>query len=114
MDGQVAPNGSVAVLRPEGELDVATVGSLREALLEACSHHALTIIDLAAVTFIDSTTVGVLISAAKRCQHDGGEVQVVNATGFVLKVLTVLGVTKMLGVGREATDLEESRELLAP
>jgi anti-sigma B factor antagonist len=61
------------VIRPGGELDIATAGELREAVIETIgAGHADIVVDLSAVTFIDSSGLGVLVGATKRCHHAGG------------------------------------------
>jgi anti-sigma B factor antagonist len=61
------------VVRPSGELDIATAGHLREVVIDAigAGHHDI-VVDLSAVTFIDSSGLGVLVGAMKRCVHAGG------------------------------------------
>jgi anti-sigma B factor antagonist len=50
-----------------GELDLYNAEEVRSALLEACAGEPeLLVVDLGAVTFIDSTALGVLIEARSR------------------------------------------------
>jgi anti-sigma B factor antagonist len=56
-----------------GELDLYNAEDVRAALLEACADEpAVLVIDLAAVTFIDSTALGVLIEARSRLADRAG------------------------------------------
>jgi anti-sigma B factor antagonist len=88
---------NVAVVTPLGELDLLTADELRAALQKACEGSRLVLVDLAGVTFIDSTTIGVLVGASKRCADAGKEFQVINAWGISLKVLRLTGLTQLMG-----------------
>ena len=57
-----------------GEVDLATAPELKEALGEVVSSGASgVLVDLSNATFIDSTTLGVLMGAVKRLRPAGGE-----------------------------------------
>jgi anti-anti-sigma factor len=88
---------NVAVVTPSGELDLSTADELRDSLEEACEGSRLVLVDLAGVTFLDSTTLGVLIGASKRCADAGKEFQVINAWGICLKILRLTGLTQLMG-----------------
>lgn len=65
------------VLRLEGELDVYTAPTLREHLLQAVvgrhgEYPMVVVLDMASVSFMDSTTLGVMIGALKRLRHAYG------------------------------------------
>lgn len=56
-----------------GELDLYNAEDVRAALLACCGEEpAVLVVDLAAVTFIDSTALGVLIEARSRMTDRGG------------------------------------------
>ncbi len=56
-----------------GELDLYNAEEVRAALLEACGDEPdVLVVDLAEVTFIDSTVLGVLIEARSRLADRGG------------------------------------------
>lgn len=57
--------GRAAVLTVHGELDVAAAPVLRQALSEDVSSNTPVVVDLAELTFIDSSGLGVLASTAK-------------------------------------------------
>ena len=52
------------VVSPEGEVDLASAPALREAIEDALSTVASVVVDLTAVSFIDSSIVGVLATAS--------------------------------------------------
>jgi anti-sigma B factor antagonist len=58
-----------------GEVDLATAPELKEALAEIAGAGATgVLVDLSKATFIDSTTLGVLMGAVRRIRPAGGEV----------------------------------------
>jgi anti-anti-sigma factor len=60
------------VVIPVGEIDLATSGVQRQCLA-GCSGHV--VVDLAGVTFLDSSGIGVLSAHRKRLLDDGGSVE---------------------------------------
>jgi anti-sigma B factor antagonist len=69
----VERNGGATVVRLAGELDLYNAHLVREALLEAAEEGPeRLVVDLADVTFIDSTALGVLIEARKALANRRG------------------------------------------
>jgi anti-sigma B factor antagonist len=89
---------SASVVAPVGELDLRAHAALREALLDACGAERPVVVDLARVTFVDSSAIGLVVSAAKRCRKQGLELRVVNAGGQPLRVLRLTGVDLLVPV----------------
>jgi anti-anti-sigma factor len=69
----VARDGDVTVVTAAGELDLAVKDDLRDVLAPLTGS---VVIDLADVTFVDSSTLGVLVGAHKRLTGDGGTLRV--------------------------------------
>ena len=68
---------SPPVITVSGEIDVATAPQLRECLHGVIADgEATVVLDLLGVTFLDSTALGVLVGALKRCRELGGELHV--------------------------------------
>ena len=60
-----------------GEVDLATAPELKEALAQVIESGARgVVVDLSEATFIDSTTLGVLMGATKRLRPAGGELAI--------------------------------------
>jgi anti-sigma B factor antagonist len=93
---------NVAVVSPTGDLDLSSAHVLRERLIEACKDSRLVLVDLVGVTFLDSTALGVLVGASRRCAKAGQEFQVINAWGTCLKVLQLTGLSFLLGSTADA------------
>jgi anti-sigma B factor antagonist len=90
------PDGG-AVLRIEGELDMATAPELEEALLEAGFEQRL-VIDLTGCTFLDSSAVRMLVASARDSDAAGGSLALVTPDAGILRVLQISGVDTMLPV----------------
>lgn len=82
-----------------GEVDVSNADELR-ATLDACLLEDVSAIevDLAEVSYIDSTGIGVLVGAAHRAEDEGISYRVVRPQRNVARVLSLLGVDEKLGV----------------
>jgi len=82
-----------------GEIDVATAPQLRE-----CLHNVIAqgegsiVLDLLGVTFLDSTALGVLVGALKRCRESGGELYVVVADPRIVKIFEITGLTSVFTI----------------
>jgi anti-sigma B factor antagonist len=56
------------------------------------------VVDLLGVTFMDSTALGVLIGALKRCREAGGTMRIVVSDTRVLKVFEITGLTELFSI----------------
>ena len=95
LDTDVRAEGGRAVLAVGGEVDVATAERFRSALLEA-QRSPRVLVDLSAVTFIDSAGVNALVGAYHRVPA-GGELRVVGLRPNVRRVLEITGLLALLG-----------------
>lgn len=99
----------VRILRPRGELDIATVDEFDRALREVPPTSHL-VIDLAEVTFVDSVTLSRLVRAARLHESAGTAVVLAGAAGIVQRVLSI---TQLDVVLRCTTTVTEAEALLA-
>lgn len=90
---------NACVVCVEGEVDVSNADELRTALNEALQADADAIeVDVAQVSYIDSTGIGVLVGAAHRAADAGKTFAVAHPQRNVERVLAMLGVSEELGV----------------
>jgi anti-sigma B factor antagonist len=105
-----APSGDVLVLR--GEIDVASVPAMREELRSFATASGKTlVVDLSAVTFIDSTGLGALVSALHERQDSGGDLQLVVGNPSVRRLFTVTGLDTVFTIHESPMLLEEDPRL---
>ena len=76
-----------AVVRAGGEIDTHTVHGFHEVATEAVSLSSHLIIDLAEVTFVDSSGLGGLIVARRGARKRGGSVSLVSPPPVVHRLL---------------------------
>ena len=82
---------AAASVRVSGELDLATAGRLDEALREALGYARLIVLDLQAMSLMDSTGLHVIIDAAARARTEGARIVLAGASEQVEKLLDVTG-----------------------
>jgi len=89
--------GEDRVIRLDGELDLANAGALEEVLDEAFANDASRIVvDMSALTFIDSTGIALLVTALGR-DSDAGRLRfVLSEAPAVARVLKLTGVEERL------------------
>ncbi len=103
----VANTEGVTLLKVSGEVDVRVAGELREVGLAALTPATeLLVIDLANVTFIDSTGLSALINI-RNAADDHCEVMIDNPQPRVMRVLQITGLDQLLG-GLERAEPDES------
>ena len=82
---------SAVVVHAEGDLDVYTAPRLKEVLDEHVVGKKRLVLDLSDVHFIDSTALGVLVSALQQSQSSDGEFRLVVGDPFLLKIFHITG-----------------------
>ena len=89
-----------------GELDAYTAPRLRECLNELLGQgHRTIVIDLDAVTFIDSAGLSVLAFGWSKFRRDGGVLSLVSTSRPVISLLELAG---LVSVFRIAASVEEA------
>lgn len=86
-------NSSV-VLDIAGEVDVYTAPTLQQAILTELSQDNFNLIlNCTEVEFLDSTGLGVLVSALKRVRENDGSITLTNLSERIMKVFVLTGLT---------------------
>jgi anti-sigma B factor antagonist len=88
---------TAASVQVSGELDMATVPQLGCALADAFAHALLVVVDVSAVSFMDTSSLDVLLAAAKRARNSGGRMVMVGASRQIETVLEITGLRDALG-----------------
>lgn len=97
-----------------GEIDVMTAPRLHETLEEIISESpASLLVDLANVSFIDSTGLGALVVAHRHLEERGGRLRLVSVPPPVAQVLEVTGLTSRFEVETDV-DLDGARPRPVP
>ena len=81
-----------------GELDLASADQFLAAVSEAAEAATLLLLDLGAVSFMDSTGLGALIKVRNLVVDRGGEVRLTAVSAAVERVLDLTGMSEVFGV----------------
>ncbi len=93
------PDALPPLLRLSGEMDLRAAPELREALLKALADgQGSVLLDLAELSFIDSTIISVLIMARKRADTSDGEVRLRAVPGRIQRILAITGIDSLFPV----------------
>ena len=99
LEVETVPSDGAADLRLVGELDLGTACHLREALRRAHDECTATlVVDLSALTFIDSTGLHELVVAQKRQRANGGEIVLQGPTPQTRRVLEIVGLDQLFTI----------------
>ena len=92
VDIDIDDSGDYRVLRPQGDLDVYTVGSLRDALGKLIEEKGTrVVVDLDGVPFMDSSGLGALMGGVRRLRESGGDLAISCTREQHLKLFTITG-----------------------
>jgi len=96
----VEDQSGTIVVCPEGELDLPAAESFRTALQAAVRDADRAVqVDLAAVTFVDSTALAVLVDAWRQARQRGLVLCVLHPAPNVRRVLAITGLDQLLCPG---------------
>jgi anti-sigma B factor antagonist len=95
----------LGIVELSGEVDLYTAPRFKDDLVGIINEGARNVIvDLAKVSFIDSTALGVIISGVKRLHEVDGRLFIVAATRPVAKILAITGLDKVLSIYQTRDD----------
>lgn len=87
------------VIELGGEVDLYTAPEFKERLvelIEAGKKHI--VVDLSTATFIDSTTLGVLVGGVKRLRPAGGGLALVCSDQNITKIFEITGLDRVFAI----------------
>jgi anti-anti-sigma factor len=92
--------GDACLLRVSGELDLASAELLRSAVEEqvAAGHVADLVLDLADLTFLDSSGLGALLQIRSEALARGGSFRVGAVAPGVARVIEIAGLKSTFGI----------------
>jgi anti-sigma B factor antagonist len=100
-------NDDVCAVRLEGEIDVYTAPRLKEELVSVVeSGCPNVIVDMEKVGFIDSSGLGVLVSALRRARERDGVVRIVCTRENILKIFRITGLDKVFPIYAEMSEAQ--------
>ena len=93
---EVVADGDATVIYARGEIDLASVAHLRDAIEQHLGPHQSIILDLAEVQFMDSHCLRFLVQARGTLTADGGSLVLRNPSEAARRVLTSAQVERYL------------------
>lgn len=96
---EVSDDGGGTLVSLAGELDLSNAPALREILVSPeVSGAGSVLVDLNEVSFLDSSIIGVIVSACKRKRSEGGDFSVKCGPGLARRALEVSGLVEYLEI----------------
>ena len=103
---ETSTSGSWTVVSVRGEIDLSTSEALKDALDVGFGDTPPRIaVDLTEVSFMDSSSLGVLIACLKRARERDGEVRLVGVQGSPAKVIAITGLGSAFQMNDSIADL---------
>ncbi len=99
------------VISLAGEVDLYTAPEFKQQLLEVIDQGGRdVVVDLSDTTFIDSTTLGVLVGGVKRLRTNEGQLSLVCSDRNITKIFEITGLDRVFTIHptREAALSSES------
>jgi anti-sigma B factor antagonist len=87
------------VISLAGEVDLYTAPEFKQQLLEVIAQGAKhVIVDFSNTTFIDSTTLGVLVGGVKRLRTNDGQLTLVCTDRNITKIFEITGLDRVFSI----------------
>ena len=92
-------DGQTHVIELGGEVDLYTAPEFKERMVQLIeSGKKQVIVDLSKATFIDSTTLGVLVGGVKRLRPAGGSLALVCTDQNICKIFEITGLDRVFPI----------------
>jgi anti-sigma B factor antagonist len=89
----------VQVIALAGEVDLYTAPEFKQELLRVIGEGAKqVVVDLTETTFIDSTTLGVLVGGVKRLRPEGGQLSLISSDRNITKIFEITGLDRVFAI----------------
>lgn len=100
---------NIAVIELTGEVDLYTAPEFKQHLLKQIENGVSQIVvDFSDTTFIDSTTLGVLVGGVKRLRPIGGQLLLVCNDRNIIKIFEITGLHRVFDIHNALEDALEA------
>ncbi len=87
------------VIELGGEVDLYTAPEFKERMVQVIEDgKKQVVVDLSSATFIDSTTLGVLVGGVKRLRPSGGTLSLVCSDQNIVKIFEITGLDRVFPI----------------
>ncbi len=98
----------IFVIELSGEVDLYTAPEFKQHLLEAVAKDARhVVVDLTDTTFIDSTTLGVLVGGVRRLREREGDLSLVCSDRNITKIFEITGLNQVFSISSKREEAIE-------
>ena len=92
-------SGDAYLIALTGEVDLYTAPEFKQELLDAIAKGAKhVVVDLSGTTFIDSTTLGVLVGGVKRLRTNDGQLSLICSDRNITKIFEITGLDRVFAI----------------
>ncbi|MGH8571366.1 MAG: STAS domain-containing protein [Gammaproteobacteria bacterium] len=92
-------DGETHIIELGGEIDLYTAPEFKERMIQLIDGGKKRIVvDLSSATFIDSTTLGVLVGGVKRLRPAGGALALVCTDQNITKIFEITGLDRVFSI----------------
>ena len=99
----------VWVIALTGEIDLYTAPEFKQQLIDVIAQGAKhVVVDLTETTFIDSTTLGVLVGGVKRLRPSDGQLSIVCSDRNITKIFEITGLNRVFTIHGDRAEALES------
>jgi anti-sigma B factor antagonist len=92
-------SGDAYVISLSGEVDLYTAPEFKQQLLDVIGKGAKeVVVDFSDTTFIDSTTLGVLVGGVKRLRTNEGQLSLVCSDRNITKIFEITGLDRVFTI----------------
>ena len=99
------------VISLAGEVDLYTAPEFKQQLLEVIGQGGTeVVVDFTSTTFIDSTTLGVLVGGVKRLRANDGQLSLVCSDRNITKIFEITGLDRVFTIHGTREDAVASLE----
>src|SRR6187397_205123 len=92
-------SGDAYLIALTGEVDLYTAPEFKQELLDAIGKGAKeVVVDFSNTTFIDSTTLGVLVGGVKRLRTNEGQLSLVCSDRNITKIFEITGLDRVFTI----------------
>jgi anti-anti-sigma factor len=95
-DVSIHQDGTALVVAPQGEIDLATVGFVREVVEREREREQDMVLDLREVGFMDTSGLRYVLELVERSERDGFSIRIVRGPAAVQRVFEVSGLEPRL------------------
>jgi anti-anti-sigma factor len=96
LEVEIVPDGQVVTLRLAGELDMATVATLRACVETVDDGFGTIVLELSGLRFLDSSGIGFLASLHRELEPQLRHLELRGATDHVQHVLELSGISHVI------------------